>query len=242
MESSDSTPAYVPGSEPVRKKTVSKGRLVTWLILTPITLFGIIGLAVTLFITAWYTERGFAGMPHPGSLPAPVRDMAIPTGTIIGEWLTVWLWWSFFKREESFPSLFQTRTKTPWMEMGIGVIAGGVLVFLAGFMRPPVPHWAGVFLVLSSITAGFCEEFLFRGFLISLIRRAGLGWVAQILLSVCAFGAGHVIAGPWGIAWAAFVGLVFGAITIRSGNVWAAVVAHVIVDICVLFRLFPFHL
>lgn len=181
-------------------------------------------------------------MPHHhGSLPAQVRDIIIPLSTIIGEWFTVWLWWSFFRKTDSFSSLFQTRTKTPWTEFGVGVLACGLLVFLAGFMRPPVPHWSTLLIVLTSVTAGFCEEFLFRGFLISVISRAGLGWIAQILWSSVAFGAGHIYMGPWGIVWAIFVGLLFASITIRRRNVWAAVTAHILVDTCVLLQLFPPH-
>jgi hypothetical protein len=120
-----------PATESLAQQTVTKRQLAKWMLLTPIALSGVIALIVTLSITAWFTERRFAGMPHHhGSLPAQVRDIIIPLSTIIGEWFTVWLWWSFFRKTDSFSSLFQTRTKTPWMEFGIGVLACGLLVFL----------------------------------------------------------------------------------------------------------------
>jgi membrane protease YdiL (CAAX protease family) len=219
-------------------ESISKWKALKWVILTTITLSGIIALIVTLFITAWYTEMRFAGTPFHGSPPAHVRNIAMVLGTVVGEWFTVWLWWFFFRKTASFSSLFQTRTNSPWTEFGIGVLVAGVLIFLATLMRPPIEPWPKLLIVLMSLSAGLSEEFLFRGFLISLIARAGWGWTMQILLSSLAFGLGHFYMGPWGIVWATFVGLLFAAITIRRGNVWVVVTAHFLVDLVVMLQLF----
>jgi len=225
--------------ESLAKQSISKACLVKWLLLTPAALSGVIAVIVTLCITGWYTGMRLEGMPqHHGSIPAHVRNIILPTGTIVGEWFTVWLWCRIFRKTDTFASLFQTRTKRLWMELGIGFAAAAVLVCLATLLHAPAPQWSRPLIVLTALTAGFCEEFLFRGFLINIIRRAGLGWTAQILLSSAAFAVGLGYMGPWGIAWAGFVGLLFGSITVWRGNVWATVTAHALVDLCVMLRLF----
>jgi len=218
--------------------TMIKRSLLKWLILTPVALSGIIAIVITLGITAWFAQRGITGGPHRGTLPKQVLDWIVPLGMIVGEWVTLWLWWHLSRNIGSFSSVFRTQTKIPWAEFGIGLAAGAVMVLLATVLRPPVSPWPNVFIILAALTAGFCEEFLFRGFLITLISRAGLGRVAQVGLSAVAFAVGHCYAGPWGVAWAAFAGLVFGSISVWRGNVWAPVTAHILVDMCMMLRLF----
>ena len=52
----------------------------------------------------------------------------------------------------------------------------------------------------TSFSAGLCDEFLFRGFAISLLVRSGGGWKAKLVWSSLAFGFGHVWWGPVSMA------------------------------------------
>lgn len=89
--------------------------------------------------------------------------------------------------------------------------------------------WLGAALVV-----GISEETLFRGFLLSGLRR-WLGPLAAATASSLLFGALHVINALWGadseflmaqIAAAFGSGLLLSAVTLRAGSVWPAVFLH----------------
>ena len=92
--------------------------------------------------------------------------------------------------------------------------------------------------LMMGITAGFCEEVLFRAFLMTEFADAGYGKVAQVLIPGVAFGlshAGYLNQGflPWfGIAVpTAFLGMMWGVAYLmgRRGLV-PAIVAHFLND------------
>ena len=83
----------------------------------------------------------------------------------------------------------------------------------------------------ASVSAGFCEEFLFRGFIIGLIARAGGGSQAQVLWSSLAFGLAHLMWGPVGMLFTVALGASSAIVTLWRGNVWAAVLAHTLLDL-----------
>lgn len=208
------------------------------MILTSVLVFGLVVVIVTLCITAWYFKMRLAGTPYHGSPPARVRQAAMVSGVVIGEWLTVWICWLCFRRAASFGSLFQTRTNSLWRDLGIGTVIAGFFIFLAALMRQDVEPMPVLYVILLSLTAGVCEELLFRGFLISLIASAGWGWMMKILLTCVAFGLGHIYMGLGSAAWAMLIGIGFAAVTLWRRNIWAAATAHFLIDLCVLLRLF----
>jgi len=92
--------------------------------------------------------------------------------------------------------------------------------------------------IMMGITAGFCEEVLFRAFLMTEFAIAGYGKVAQVLIPGVAFGlshAGYLNQGflPWlGIAVpTAFLGMMWGvAYLLGRRSLVAAIVAHFLND------------
>jgi len=83
-----------------------------------------------------------------------------------------------------------------------------------------------------SLTAGICEELLFRGFLFAYLT-AGLGvsvWLAALLSSV-AFGFAHLYQGPLGILKTGTVGLVLAVLYVMTGSLWAPIVVHFLMDL-----------
>jgi membrane protease YdiL (CAAX protease family) len=97
------------------------------------------------------------------------------------------------------------------------------------FLLPHTGFEYRVFLVLS-ITAGVCEEILYRGFLTWLIA-AYVGLPAGIGIAVVAFGCAHAYQGPKGIVKTGLVGLVMSLIVLASGWLIPAMIAHACVDI-----------
>jgi len=83
-----------------------------------------------------------------------------------------------------------------------------------------------------SVTAGICEEVVFRGYLIAYLMAA-LGvpfWVAAVLSSVV-FGFAHVYQGPVGIPRTAAVGGLLALLYGLTGSLLAPIVVHAITDI-----------
>ena len=92
--------------------------------------------------------------------------------------------------------------------------------------------------LMMGTTAGFCEEVLFRAFLMTEFADAGYGKVAQVLIPGVAFGlshAGYLNQGflPWlGIAVpTAFLGMMWGvAYLLGRRSLVPAIVAHFLND------------
>jgi len=99
----------------------------------------------------------------------------------------------------------------------------------AGAMLPHTPGERGVF-VLVALTAGFCEEVLFRGF-VMWYCAAWTGPIIAVILSSVLFGIGHVYLGVNHIARTALVGLVMAGIVLAGASLWPAIVLHVVIDI-----------
>jgi membrane protease YdiL (CAAX protease family) len=80
-----------------------------------------------------------------------------------------------------------------------------------------------------SITAGVCEEVLFRGFLLWYFAVWFGVWPAAILSSIV-FGIGHVYLGVRQIPNTAIIGMAMATLTILSGSLWPAMLLHAAID------------
>ena len=81
-----------------------------------------------------------------------------------------------------------------------------------------------------SITAGICEELLYRGFLIWYVNT----WVGVIPASLVAsvvFGFGHSYQGPRGIVLTTLVGVFMSAVYLLTGSLYASMVIHALMDL-----------
>jgi len=80
-----------------------------------------------------------------------------------------------------------------------------------------------------SLTAGFCEELLFRGFLVWVLQPLFGLWLA-VALSALLFGVAHAYQGLTGVIRTGLFGLVFTAIVLLTRSLWPAIVLHAVVD------------
>ncbi len=85
------------------------------------------------------------------------------------------------------------------------------------------------FLALA-LTAGLCEEFLYRGFAMSALTRAGLPVWAVVLLSSVLFGLAHLYQGRGGLVGTLVIGTVFGTARIAYDGLVPVVLWHFAVD------------
>ena len=124
------------------------------------------------------------------------------SGGLIGEWLFVTaLWLLLRRRRESFRDL-GTWQFGNWGAWALALVLAGLSIgsnlrFLPLMHIPIVYAFAprGFHLVAAialGITAGFCEEVLFRGFLMTEFARAGYGKAAQVIVPGVAFGFAHL--------------------------------------------------
>jgi len=81
-----------------------------------------------------------------------------------------------------------------------------------------------------SITAGVCEEVLYRGLLLATLVSLVGTWPAVAITSLI-FGLGHAYQGISGIVKTGLVGLVLALLTVSSGSLFIAIILHAVVDL-----------
>jgi uncharacterized protein len=81
-----------------------------------------------------------------------------------------------------------------------------------------------------AITAGLCEEFLYRGFAMAALSRAGLPAWGVVLLSSVLFGLAHLYQGRGGLLSTLVIGTVFGTARIAYDGMVPVMVWHFAVD------------
>lgn len=86
------------------------------------------------------------------------------------------------------------------------------------------------------ITAGFVEEFLYRGYLMNRLvdllgKQTKLAWVIALVGSAVIFGLGHLYQDLAGVVKTGAIGLLFGVafLTLRR-NLWPLIIAHALID------------
>jgi membrane protease YdiL (CAAX protease family) len=88
-----------------------------------------------------------------------------------------------------------------------------------------------ILFILLSLTAGICEEFLFRGFVMAAMSRAGLATWIVVILSSAMFGVAHLYQGKGGSVGTGILGTVFALVRIAYHSLLPAVVWHAALDV-----------
>ena len=123
-----------------------------------------------------------------------------------------------------------------------GLTAAGVGIMLAshalglresGVLSELLPRTRGerAAFVGLSVTAGVCEELVFRGFLIAALLTATASLPLALLLSSLAFGMVHAYQEPGGVARATLLALLLAAPLVLTGSLVAPVLAHTAIDV-----------
>lgn len=81
-----------------------------------------------------------------------------------------------------------------------------------------------------SITAGICEEILYRGFMLWYLGH-GFHWINAMLVGAAVFGLGHSYQGWRGVLVTAAAGLFFGLVYWVTGSLLAPMVIHALMDL-----------
>jgi membrane protease YdiL (CAAX protease family) len=88
-----------------------------------------------------------------------------------------------------------------------------------------------LFVVLAWTTIAFGEEMFYRAFLITqlgeIFQKSKLGTALVLFSSSLIFGLIHSVEGPLGVVNTFFMGLILGAVYLRTGrNLWVTIIAH----------------
>lgn len=82
-----------------------------------------------------------------------------------------------------------------------------------------------------AVSAGICEEILYRGWLLNLVGAlTGSMWLGLALSSI-AFGLGHAYQGPLGILSTGFVGLLLGLVFVWIGSLVPVQILHAFINL-----------
>lgn len=101
---------------------------------------------------------------------------------------------------------------------------------LAG-VREVLPHDAHeqTWFRAVSVTAGVCEELMFRGYVTWVIAAVAGPWVAAALTAAL-FGVAHLYQGLPGILQSSLVGVIMSAVVAAAGSLWPAMLIHAALD------------
>jgi len=187
-------------------------------------------------------------MPHVSSM----ERLVLYASTIAFQWVAVaavgWRVWMHGYNAAQLGLLVHDRTRIgiaavvgaaviatlQWLNLRrvgrIPVESRGPLQAIAERILPQSTVELLLYLALA-ITAGLCEEFLYRGFAMAALARAGLGTWLVILLSSLLFGLAHSYQGRGGIVMTFVVGLVLGASRLTYNSLVPAIFWHAAVDV-----------
>jgi uncharacterized protein len=101
---------------------------------------------------------------------------------------------------------------------------------LAGRILPATPVEFAPYCALA-VTAGVCEEFLYRGFAMAALNRAGLATWVVVLISSILFGLAHTYQGRSGVGGTTLMGLVLGGTRAAVQSLFPVMIWHSVVDI-----------
>jgi uncharacterized protein len=178
--------------------------------------------------------------------------LSLYASTIIFQWIAVavaaWRAWA-----HGFTAVELGLTAQDWLSI-IGLAIGGAALLstvqwanlrrlgrsdtparsrlqaLAERILPQAPRETKVFLALA-VTAGLCEEFLYRGFALAAFARAGLpGW-AMVGISAALFGLAHLYQGRGGFLGTTILGVLFGGVRLATASLIPVVAWHIAVDV-----------
>jgi uncharacterized protein len=192
----------------------------------------------------WLTRATEAGVPgaRPRAYLVGILGQWIPVGAVLALWVS-----------RGRPLTVLGLGLGSPLGLGIGLaLAGAVIVLLAlqhrallarperlaavlpqvSSARPLLPHTPGELrgFKLLSITAGICEELMYRGYIWWYLAVWTGPWAGAALSSIL-FGAGHLYMDRKAAVRAGAVGAVMAGIVLGCGSLWPAMIIHAAIDI-----------
>jgi membrane protease YdiL (CAAX protease family) len=218
----------------------------------------------TTLIAILFTLVLVAGVPalsYSTARNSEIRKMprlGLYLSAVFSQWLltVVALGVVFLIARKVFVKGFAAMPLSPALEWGAGIALAALLALgmvilcerrgwlpresdLVYLLIPETPReklWA---VLIIAPTAAFCEEFLFRGYLLTQLHD----WLHSLLwawaVSSIAFGLAHIYQGWGGMIRAGLLGALLAYSVVRWGNLYPAMLAHWMIDTVALLWLGP---
>ena len=211
-----------------------------------------VALFVILLITTFYG--------HSQATAAAVTDAPrIPryVSTVMAEWLLLGaVIAGIYNRRTFFNGAFLHRARGWGQSVGLAFAVYFSSALAVGFIRglmylTPIPHTVNIGLILAmtphtipefflwfllSLSAGFCEELIFRGYLLHQFTAWTGRPILAILLGGTLFGCVHLYEGLGAILPLATLGILYGfVVRYFKGDLRAVIIAHFFQDFFVAF-------
>jgi len=199
---------------------------------------------VLLLILTAITTVGYFSIRRSGAVQAP-NHLRFYLPTIAWEWLVFgYVYWGVRRHGRAFRDIAGERWKSAmefFRDVGIALLAWIIAVVVLNVLvrllhatgsleaaRRLAPHGLVEDLVwiALAVTAGICEETIFRGYL----QRQFVAWFrnvpAGVLFSAILFGAGHIYQGVRPAMVIAVFGLIFGILAEWRRNIRPGIMMH----------------
>lgn len=172
--------------------------------------------------------------------------------TVVIQWglvLGLGGWWILAGRGLAPLGLLPLASGWQWLAIGLGIVASILMIWQMITINsnsekleeariqmgdlcelaPQSPAEHRMFSALA-ITAGLCEEVLYRGVLLAILSPVTGTWQAVAFSSVI-FGLGHAYQGMVGMGKTSLIGLIMALLTVFSGSLFVAMLLHIVIDL-----------
>jgi membrane protease YdiL (CAAX protease family) len=199
---------------------------------------------IVLFVLLGFSflgARGLPGISAHGRAPGYVLIMAM-------EWVVVvFIWYGVSRRGIRMTDLVGGNWARPvavLRDLGIAIgflVVGGLVLNGLGYLLKVAPsqalrnlipqsHTEIILYLMLALTAGFCEEVIFRGYLQRQFAALTHGAAGGIVLQGIAFGAGHGYQGWRYMLLIAVYGVMFGLLVRWRRSLRPGMIAHAVQD------------
>jgi len=205
---------------------------------------GLLGLMFLLACLTAASMLSVSRLPASGALPTP-RKLIFYATTIVVEWILAgYAAWRLRCLHLSVRSLVNIPSTVKGWLIDIGVTVGFFVLWalvgqgLTYLLKPGVPGFAALFpsnpvevgfWILMSLSAGFCEELVFRGYLQKTVEFATNAGVAIVTQGVI-FGLVHFYQGIKLVTLIIVLGTMLGLLAHWRRKLWPGMMFHAIQD------------
>jgi membrane protease YdiL (CAAX protease family) len=181
--------------------------------------WGLALLALVVWLAATDVDAAAVGLAWPTGLPGPVTGVAAVLVLVLGLASVRALRGGALARASTQPRPGEGRHAEPPVHATLALL-------------PRSRSERRLFTVVG-VTAGVCEEWLYRGFFLAVVAAVagGLPDVVLVLVGAVAFGLAHAYQGLSGIVLTGVLGGVFAALYLETGSLLLPVLLHAAVDL-----------